>query len=395
MLGKRTLLMAPVTVLSLLALALVPASPAAASTTLSVTTTADSNPASGPCASGSTTPPSPLSLRDALCVASNLGGAVTVSVPAGTYDLSFGQLQAGLNSGDNVTIDGAGAASTTINAQGQTGVISFDENLVGGVDGTVSGLTITGGSDSTFGGAGIIAGSGNASTPDDLTVEDSVITGNNADQATPAVTNNFGGGIQFIGGALTITDSTISDNTSASSDGAAVYYQAEGAASPESFTMSGSTITGNSEVNTQNVVPTDGVVDVGASSSSVPMSITSSTFTDNTLTGKDGPVLGAALALESGAVKVTDSDFAQNSVTNQAGTNGSGGGAIAAVGGSATITDDRIVGNQVSGASGEGIDNAGGTVTATNDWWERLVGLQRGARLVRLRHGGRLGHDLA
>jgi hypothetical protein len=149
-----------VPVAGLVLLGLAAATPAAASTTLTVSTTSDTNPASGPCASNSTTPPSPLSLRDAVCVANNTGGAVTISVPSGTYDLSNGELDVGLNSGQDVTITGAGAASTVIDAQGQSRVLNFDTNLVGGISASVSGVTITGGSDSTFGGAGIIAGSG-------------------------------------------------------------------------------------------------------------------------------------------------------------------------------------------------------------------------------------------
>jgi hypothetical protein len=138
-----------VSVSGLVLLGLAAAGPAQASTTLTVTTTSDTSPASGPCVSGTTTPPSPLSLRDAVCVANNLGGTVTISVPSGTYDLSHGELDAGINSGQNVTISGAGAASTTIDAQGASRVLNLDENLVGGITAEVSGVTITGGSDST------------------------------------------------------------------------------------------------------------------------------------------------------------------------------------------------------------------------------------------------------
>lgn len=355
--------------LGLGALALLPAVPAAASTTLSVTTTTDTSPASGPCANGSTTPPSPLSLRDAVCVANNLGGVVTVSVPAGTYDLSHGELDVGTAAGQNVTLVGAGASSTIIDAQGQSRVLNFDPNIVGGVAGTVQGVTITGGSDSTFGGAGIIAGSGAASDTDQLTIDDSTITANNANGSTPTETSNPGGGIQFIGGQLTITDSTISNNTSQSSAGAAVFYQAEGQGSPESFTMSGTTVAGNNEVNSQSVVPTDGAVDLAAPGG-VTMSVTSSTFEGNQADGNVGPVRGAALTLESGAVNVTDSDFSGNTVTDTSQASGSGGAAIATVTGTATFTDDRIAGNSVSPpATGQALDNLGATVTATNDWW--------------------------
>lgn len=358
-----------VPVAGLVLLGLAAATPAAASTTLSVTTTSDTNPASGPCSNNSTTPPSPLSLRDAVCVANNIGGTVGISVPSGTYDLSHGELDVGLTSGQNVTITGAGAASTIIDAQGQSRVLNFDENLVGGISASVSGVTITGGSDSTFGGAGIIAGSGDQSSVDTLAISGSIITGNHANTTAPTQTANPGGGIQFIGGRLTITSSTISDNSAASSSGSGVFYEAQGQGSPESFSMSGSTITGNTGTNTTaSSVATDGAVDLGAPSGSISMSVTDSTFTSNSLTGTSGPVRGAALTLEGGAGSVTDSDFSGNSVSGS--TTASGGGAIAVVTGTATVTNDRIVGNQAqSTAVGGGIYDDNGSVTATNDWW--------------------------
>ncbi|HEY1621539.1 MAG TPA: immunoglobulin domain-containing protein, partial [Streptosporangiaceae bacterium] len=358
-----------VPVFGLVVLSLAAAGPAQASTTLTVSTTSDTNPASGPCASGTTTPPSPLSLRDAVCVANNLGGTVTISVPSGTYDLSFGELDAGINAGQNVTISGAGAASTTISGQGNSRVLNIDENLVGGIAATVSGVTITGGSDSTFGGAGIIAGSGDQSSLDTLTITNCVITGNHANLATPTETNNPGGGLQFIGGKLSITGSTFSDNSAASSPGAAVFYEAQGEGSPESFSMSGSTISGNTGANTTgSSVPTDGAVDLAAPGGGISMQVTDSVFTSNAMTGTSGPVRGAALTLEGGTASVTNSNFSGNSVTGS--TSASGGGAIAVVTGTATVTNDRIVGNQAqSAAVGGGLYNDNGTVTATNDWW--------------------------
>jgi Bacterial Ig-like domain (group 3)/Putative Ig domain/Immunoglobulin I-set domain len=365
---KRGLLIGIVPVVSLALMALAPAGPAMAATTLTVSTTTDTNPASGPCQSGSVTPPSPLSLRDAVCVADNIGGTVTISVPAGTYGLQYGELQAGLTSGQDLTIAGAGAASTVIDAQGHSRVLDFDANLTGGITATVQDVTITGGSDSTFGGAGIIAGSGTGGTADKLTIDASVITGNHANDSAQTATNNPGGGVQFIGGELIITNSTISNNSAHSSPGAAVYYQAEGQATPESFTMSGSTVSGNTGANTTgSTVPTEGAVDLSAPPGTA-MSVRTSAFTGNALTGTSGPVLGAALTIARGVASVTGSSFTGNSVSGPA--SGSGGGAIAVEAGSATITGDRIVGNQAgSPAVGGGIDNAGATVTATGDWW--------------------------
>ena len=53
-----------------------------------------------------------VSLRSAIQAANHLGGSNTISLPAGTYDLSLGQL----NIKNNLTLTGMGASSTMINA---------------------------------------------------------------------------------------------------------------------------------------------------------------------------------------------------------------------------------------------------------------------------------------
>jgi hypothetical protein len=58
-----------------------------ATLTLNVTTTTDEDP-TDICGSSSTTIPSPLSLREAVCIANNNAETATINVPAGTYDLT-------------------------------------------------------------------------------------------------------------------------------------------------------------------------------------------------------------------------------------------------------------------------------------------------------------------
>jgi len=217
---------------------------ALAAANLTVSTTADIDPSAGACGdAGITTASSPLSLREATCLANNIGGDVTITVPAGTYDLSNGELRLGDEPGQNTTIAGAGAASTVIDAGGLSRVLELDFNLTGGVDTSISGLTLRGGNDGTFGGAGVIAGSGNSDIPDSLTIDNSTITGN---QTSSAATYLPGGAVQFIGGSLTISNSTISNNSSGNSDGSAIFYQGQGIVAGERLTITGSTFTGNS-----------------------------------------------------------------------------------------------------------------------------------------------------
>ncbi|MDQ1702997.1 MAG: large repetitive protein, partial [Frankiaceae bacterium] len=197
-----------------------------AATTLIVSTTADVGSTAGACGSTSiTTAPFPLSLREATCLANNIGGAVTITVPAGTYHLTNGEIQVGKFSGQNVTVTGAGAASTVIDAGGLNRVVDLDVNLVGGVTVAISGVTISGGNDNTYGGAGIIAGSANAGAADVLTIDSSIITNNHVPTTS---TNRPGGAVQFIGGSLTITNTAISNNSSGNSPGSGVTFQAQG-----------------------------------------------------------------------------------------------------------------------------------------------------------------------
>ena len=110
------------------------AAPAYAATTYTVSTTADIAANAGACGNtGITVAPSPLSLREATCIANNLGGAVTINIPAGRYTLGNGELQPGKNVGRRTQLVGAGAASTIIDASGHSRVLDFDAELVGGV----------------------------------------------------------------------------------------------------------------------------------------------------------------------------------------------------------------------------------------------------------------------
>src|SRR3954469_10111316 len=142
---------------------------AARAAALTVSSTADIAANSGACGNAAQTTPTGGSLREAICAANNAGAtSSTISVPAGTYHLTSGELQMGKVPGSNITLNGAGAASTIIDGGGLSRVFDLDPNVVGGVTTSISGVTITNGADTTFGGAGIIAGSGNKTTKDTL-----------------------------------------------------------------------------------------------------------------------------------------------------------------------------------------------------------------------------------
>ena len=185
----------------------------------------------------------PLSLREATCLANNIGGVVTINLPVGTYNLTFGELQIGKATGDNVTLSGAGQASTIIDAGGLSRVLDLDPKSSQAASRSASPASRSAAAPSPRSAA---RGSSAAPAPrpprDTLTISNSTITNNRVNSAT---TNKPGGGLQFIGGSLTITNSTVSDNSSGSSPGSGVFYSARGTALGEQLTVSGTTFSGN------------------------------------------------------------------------------------------------------------------------------------------------------
>src|SRR5829696_7844294 len=206
---------APLVVLAAL---LATASPAAAAT-FTVTTTADST---NPC-SGTSCP----SIRSALAAAEAAGGADTVIVPAGNYQLS----QAGaLLVDSDVTLRGASARTTTVVAGlgarvfevGTSVSVTISQVTASGGTGASGGnvlnqgaltldhVRVTGGNATGAGGSGVANESGS------LTVRNSLIDANRG--------SGQGGGILSTGttlapARLTVTDSTVYDNNAGATGG--------------------------------------------------------------------------------------------------------------------------------------------------------------------------------
>jgi hypothetical protein len=215
-----------------LAVALVLLSAAGASAaTFTVNTTADNAPNGSECSGAA----GDCGLRQAIDKANTAGGANTVVVPAGHYTLTIsGTDEDNDQTGDldvttgTLTLTGAGARSTTIDAGGIDRVL----NIQGGATANVSGFTITGGNDTVGSGGGGIANWGT------LHLDASTVTGNtttdvgggiyedsNVPDGTTSLTvthstisNNtssyYGGGMDFDGGDATISDTTIVGNVS-------------------------------------------------------------------------------------------------------------------------------------------------------------------------------------
>jgi uncharacterized repeat protein (TIGR01451 family) len=234
-------------------------------------------------------------LRAAVQAADNAGGSSTISVPAGDYKLTVENPEASsedepatgdldVNEGVVLTIAGAGASATTIDANHIDRAFAVHAN--GAL--SISGVTVENGSQndeepsdessgSSHGGAFYNDGS--------LSIEGGVLSGNSAYD---------GGGLVYAGAdatATAIVDSTVTRNTSG--DGAGGVLDVESG----SVTLSGDTITNNSAYSEGGVLYDDeGGNEVGA------VTVTRSTLDHNV--GEQG---GALYLEEAGTLSVSNS----------------------------------------------------------------------------------------
>src|SRR5262245_33802476 len=218
-----------------------PAPAAHAASTIAVTTTADENGTGAGC-----------SLREALTTANTnanfggctgaAGGPFTITVPAGTYSLTGGELAVGTTAGTSIAINGAGAATTTIRqaaapcTAGTARVFDLDPNVVGNVAVSISGVTISNGAAQAFGGGAILGGG----TNDSLALSDAVVSGNCTTGAFSAA------GISWSpDGTVTISNTTFANNASGQGAGAVLYTTGAVAGSGRTLTITDSVFTAN------------------------------------------------------------------------------------------------------------------------------------------------------
>ena len=269
--GLRFLLPALAAVLATVGLgALMRATPPAAAVTFTVTTTADTN--DGTCDAD-------CSLREAIVAANAAAGAVTIDLPAGTYTLTIagsGEDAAAtgdLDVTDDLTVSGAGAAATIIDGNDLDRVF----HVVGGTVG-ISGVTIQNGLESIVGGGGIFNAAAGILTVTSTTVADN----------TTLNANRPGGGIYSVG-TLTVNSSTISGNSSSAWGG--------GITNNATLVLNNSTISGNTAV--QN----GGAIDQGAGT----MTVNNSTISSNTGSSTGG------IKITSGSGTIKNTIVASNS----------------------------------------------------------------------------------
>ncbi len=346
--------------------------PPAFAATINVDANADDLPNTGNCtlreaiaAAGSDSP------QDT-CPAGSLGADV-INLPADTYTLLLGALAV---SDNRVTIDGAAESTTIIdgNDAGRVFQVSGPNDPVLIRDVTIQdGLTnLGGGGIQNFG---------------DLTLNQVTVTSNEASANLAGGINNaasgklnvrdssidanVGWGI-YNAGVLTLTGSSVSDNTDATGpppDEGGIY-------NPGVATVEGSTISGNSDqgiysLNTLTVADTvisDNIASTGTFGGGISIlaggSSTATTVLDRVtvtnnkaLTGGGGGIAsGTSAGMGASNISITDSTVAGNQADS--------GGGISnyADGGTMTIDRSTISGNTATNTQGGGIATSGAAI---------------------------------
>jgi hypothetical protein len=321
-----------------------------ATLTLNVNTTADIDTVNA-CTTSTTTVPSTLSLREAVCIANNSApDTATINIGAGTYDLTSletGELQVGTGSAYSLSIISSGTSSNTIIQQtdGHDRIIEQDPNFSGDVNITIENVTVQLGTCSASGidcsdGGGFLLGGGPNGAPDNLTLTNVIVNDNTAGDST---LGENGGAMQLSDdGTYIFTNCTFSNNT-------AVYHGG-----------------------TQDGGGAGGAINVTNGDNDQSMTLTNCTFTGNTAQNGGGGAVYSVMS-ETGSLNVSGSTFTGNSALDDASDDGAFGGAILADG-DATISNSRIAGNTAADAGefGTGLftdDDSPFSVVATNNWW--------------------------
>jgi CSLREA domain-containing protein len=276
-------------------------------------------------------------------------GADTITFAANsTITLAGSQLPAVTT---EMTITGNGAANTIIQANAAAGTATyrvFEVYTTGNL--TLDGVTVRHGvcaggcAGQGFEGAGIYNNNGT------LTVTNSTVSDNSAyngggilnDEGTLTMTNSTvsgntadgsGGGVANFNGTTTVTNSTVSGNLAG--------FYGGGIDSSDTLTVINSTISGNQAQLGGGIENLDGTT-----------TVTNSTISDNTAE------TGGGIITRNGTTTVTDSTLSGNVV------NFYGGAIVVSSGATTTVTDSTLSGNS-AGSIGGGI-GVSGTLIVTN-----------------------------
>lgn len=254
-----------------------------------------------------------------------IGHAILLSAPGDSIQIAAATYQENLTIAFDLTLNGASASKTIIDADYNADVIVALGTTAHVV---LSNLTMQRGSGTRGGG---VLNSGI------MTISNCVITGNVA---------GAGGGI-YNDGTLTISTSAITGNFAAgtySVAGGGIYNLG-------TLTINNSTLSKNSG--------TPAFVYGGAIVNGGTVAIDNSTLSGNSANGSTGGA-GGAIDTSAGTVTITNSTISGNSASAIF-----GGGGLYVEGGTVEISNSTIAGNS-SATPGGGISVVGGTVTTQN-----------------------------
>jgi FG-GAP repeat len=357
------------------------------------------------------------SLRGAILFA-NANANTTIDIPAGTYTLTIGEnddplsdaTQGDLDINGSVTIVGAGAATTIIQANfptadGQDGKI-FGVNQDGSHDNiavSISGVTLEGARNSVGNNDPLFSFTGGAvdyfltGTSASHTLSGCTITGNTN-------VHGYGGGVNidsgvvsgspgFYHGSVTISNCTITNNqtrgtTSTAASGANCSGLCSGAnavggginlfADIDNVTISDSTFSGNATTTDPSAASfyEGGGIFIRHTNGGVV------TLTNDTFSANDSASRGGGISIDSGGnqtVSITGGSIINNVSGTYSGGAGEGGGIYIAYGGGATsLNQVSITGNSLSGNTsdhrGGGGIAVGNVTSAVNVSYCRITG---------------------
>jgi len=315
-------------------------------------------------------------LRAAVQAADNVGGASTITLPAGTFVLTVPSTGAGnastgdldvTDTGDNValTVNGVGASSTVINANHIDRAFAVDAP---GDSLSISGVTIENGAqpDTSPSDNSTAPGYGGAIYNDgSLTVTNSTLEGNEAYYDGGAIYSGSGatstsisgsstsgsedltedaGGLFVDAGSMSISSSTFDSDTAPDAYAGALYDDSTGAG-----TITGSTFENDSSYYS------GAIYQAGTGS----LSITSSNISDDSTQGGYDDAFGGAVDTHAGTLSITSSTLDNDS--------GGGGGALYLDStGAATLTNDTFANDASVYDYGGAIEDLG-SATMTGD----------------------------
>ncbi len=313
------------------------------------------------------------SLREAICAANNTAGADVITLPAGTYTLTIegtdedANATGDLDITDDLTINGAGEATTIIDGGGKDRVL----HIMSDVTVVINDVTITNGKTDDGGPGGAGAGDGgdgggiyNVGTAD---LTNSTVSGNTTGNGGGALGvgghGGDGGGIYNVGTA-DLTNSTVSGNTTGNGGNGGDGSGGDGGHGGGIYNvgtadLTNSTVSGNTTGKGGNGLPGGDGGDGGGIYNVGTADLTNSTVSGNT-TGNGG---GAAFGGDGGD-----------------GGGGGFGGGIYNVG-TADLTNSTVSGNTTGnggeggafGDSGDGGDGGGIYNDADTDFKNTII----------------------